>query len=77
MEEERISGRQVSVSVVCVSVESAMGVSNDVRNTCFCAVSLTGTMRSAISCATRKNRLGHLLEAFALSSHLLNSEKFL
>ena len=45
-------------------------------NDAFCAVSLSGTMRSGMSVQLEKNRLGDLLDARALGCRL-DGEKFL
>ena len=45
--------------MLSVSVWRAMEWSNDVSNDLFCAVSLTGTMQSAMSMLLEKTAFGH------------------
>ena len=68
-----ISGRWV----LPVSVDGAVECQMTCQITCFCGVSLSGTMRSAISVLLEKTRLGDLLAAEALGCHLLDGEKLI
>ena len=70
-----ISGRHVlSVSV---SVQSAMECQMTCQMTCVCTVFLDRHDAVCHLCATRKKRLGDLLDADALECHLLDGQKFL
>ena len=56
---EPFSERQVlSVSVVLSACRECHGVSNDVLNDLFCAVSLSGTMQCAVSVLLEKTAFG-------------------